>query len=463
MDSTAERRTGGWWRAAGVVAGCTAVAELLAPRVDLADILMVYLAGVAWVAARERLAISVATVLASIFLFDLVFVPPRWGLNPVDKGHLLTFLIMLALGLLVSRLADRARRQRLLAERQARRAAALADLAGHLAAAATPRDVVRSVQEGVQRTLGLPARLALADAPPAPVAPGASWEVQGTGGPLGRLELLADAQALDAAARELLAAFAHQAAVALERCALGQQVAAAQVEAESERLRSTLLSGISHDFRTPLTTIVGAADSLLEQGGRLDAAQRASLARGVRDEAQRLHRLVSDLLELTRLEEGAVQLAPEWCPADELVHEALRPLQPRLAGHRLEIAADDGIVWCDARLVEQALVNLVDNALQHTPPGTRVRVAIQAQDRHWELVVADDGPGLPPGREQEVLRKFQRGQPEAAGGGTGLGLAICAAVARLHGGTITAANDGGARLVLRLPQPPRPDLPAATA
>ncbi|HET6829431.1 MAG TPA: ATP-binding protein [Ramlibacter sp.] len=455
MTATAPPDPGwrGWLRACAVVLLCTAVSELMTPHLDLANIIMVYLAGVVYVALHEGPRVSVAAVVASIFLFDLIFVPPRWGLNPLNPSHFFTFAVMLAVGLLISHLAAWARGQTALAEGRAQRAQTLSELSAQLAAAVDRDAIGRAVAAAVQTTFGWRARLETSGAAP---SPGWGVPLRGTSEPLGMLVVEPGAgQSLAPEDRSLLEAFAHQAALALERCAFEQKSADAMVEAETERLRNTLLSGISHDFRTPLTTIVGAATTLLEQGERLEAERRAQLARGVLGEARRLHELVSDLLDLTRLEEGAVQLHPEWCPVDDLVEEALAAVGERARSHdiRLDLPAD-AIVWCDARLVEQALVNIVDNALRHTPQGTVVNVQVRVQESTWQLVVSDNGPGLPKGREQEVLRKFVRGQAEPAGTGFGLGLAICAAVAKLHGGTMKAGNANGARFTLTLPQPP---------
>ncbi len=334
-----------WLRAVLVVAVCTGIAEPVSRHFDLADVSMVYLAGVAYVATRERLSVALATAVASSLLFNLLYVPPRWSLNPLNPSHLFTFLVLLAVGALISRLAAQAREQ-------------------------------------------------------------------------------------------------------------NRERAQAQVRAEAERLRSTLLAGISHDLRTPLTTIVGAATSLLEQGPRLGDAQREALIRGLRDEARRLHGVMSDLLDLARMEDGALQLNHEWCPADDLVAEGLQALEPRLASHRLVLdIPPEAIVWCDPRLVEQALFNLVDNALRYTPPGSEIRVTVRQVAGACEIRVADNGPGLPAGPGEDLFRKFQRGQPERAGSGFGLGLALCQAVARLHGGRIEARNEGGACFTLILPQP----------
>jgi two-component system sensor histidine kinase KdpD len=274
------------------------------------------------------------------------------------------------------------------------------------------------------------------------------------GSTLGVLAISPTASANRPEDSNLLNAFADLAALALERSAFEHKSADALVEAEGERLRSTLLSGISHDFRTPLTTIVGSATVLLEQDRQLDAQRRTLLAHSILKEARRMHALVSDLLDLTRMEEGAVRPSYEWCPADELVEAARLAIEPIAAGHVLRTRVpDDAIVWCDPRLIEQALVNLLDNAVRHTPAGTAIEVSIAVHEGSWELVVADDGPGLPAGHEQDVFKKFYRAHSEPAGTGTGLGLAICAAVARVHGGTIRATNDGGARFVLTVCQP----------
>ena len=152
--------------------------------------------------------------------------------------------------------------------------------------------------------------------------------------------------------------------------------------------------------------------------------------------------------------EGAVHPSFEWCPADELVEEVRAALQQRLLAHDLRVQiSPDTIVWCDPRLFEQLLVNLLDNAVRHTPAGTLVTLSVKNHGAHWSMVLADNGPGLSPGQEREVFKKFVRGHDEPARTGTGLGLAICAAVARLHGGEITALSDRGARFTLTIPQP----------
>jgi two-component system sensor histidine kinase KdpD len=452
------QRWGGWMRAAGVVTLCAAVAEAMLQRLDLANIIMVYLAGVAYVAFHEGPRISIATVGASIFIFDLMQVPPRWGLNPLNPSHLITFAVMLAVGLLISHLAGWAREQTALAEGRARRAQAMSDFSAALALVSTEDEIATEAGRAVHGMFGVPARILPHGEAAAPGELRFPLGMQGAAGELG-VRWPAD-RPLSAEDQVLLSAFARQAGLALDRRTFERRSAEARVQAEAERLRNTLLSGISHDFRTPLTTIVGAATSLLEQDRLLDEARRRTLTRGVLDEARRLHELVSDLLDLTRMEEGAAQLSAEWCPADDMVQEALAQLGARAARHQIEVAVPaDAIVWCDPRLVEQALRNLVDNALRYTPPGSRIDVGVEVGSGEWLLRVSDNGAGFPPGMEQAVFRKFQRGQSEPAGSGFGLGLAICAAVAKLHGGRIEAQTRGGALVTMTLPQPQEPCVP----
>ena len=231
-------------------------------------------------------------------------------------------------------------------------------------------------------------------------------------------------------------------------------VARAALEADAERMRATLLQGLSHDFRTPLTTIVGAASILLEQDRALGAPRRRELLDSILGEARRLHHLTDSLLDLTRMQEGAMKPHCEWCPAEEMVQEVVRAMETRLAGREVRVLVGPGaVVWCDPRLVEQALVNLIDNAIKHAPAAGAIDVTLVIGAHDWSLAVSDQGPGLPAGRDGGVFEKFQRG-PSAPREGVGLGLALCAAIARLHGGGMVARNTPGASIVITLPQPP---------
>ncbi len=441
-----------------VVALSTGVCALFEPYLESANLVLVYTAGVAFAAHRRGEAASILTVLASILVFDWIFVAPRWSLKPTDPQHYFTFAVMLAVGMLIGRLAERARQQTTLAETRARRAQALQRLTERLTFAKTREAVQAALQQQVADTLGLAStiswddelRLMAAATPP----PGTAIALAANGIGFGVFRIAGDGPAPASEQREMLEAFANQASLALERNLFESRSAEAALRAESERLRNTLLSAISHDFRTPLTTIVGATTSLLEQQDRLGPAARQALLQAVLQESVRLHEQMSDLLELTRLEGGALRPRPEWCPVDELVAAALGAVEARLSGHAVRSALPDELFgWGDAHLLQRALVNLLDNAARHTPPGTRVEVAAGCEAGQWWIEVRDDGPGLAPGSEQQAFQKFHHGAGGGAGSGTGLGLAICGAVARVHGGQVEARTSPGFAVRLTLPQP----------
>lgn len=428
-------------RSVTVIGLCAAVAWTMVAHFDRANVILVFMAGVVFVAATSRGAVSLWSIGLSIALFDLLFVAPHWGFEPSRPQDVFTLSVMVAIGLLVTALGHRVRREAAAARRRAERLQALNSLSLALAAASDEASVARAVAQTLQESLGVQARIATAQN----LAP------DGAARPLGEVMLESDAPT-DPAAREFIAGAAAQARLALARLASEARSEAAAVRTESERLRNTLLSGISHDFRTPLTTIVGATTSLLEQAHALDAAAQRQLLRSVLRESRRLHALTSTLLDLTRMQEGALQPRFEWCPADELVQEVLRSLQPGLDGLAVQVAVDgEPPVWCDPGLIERVLANLLDNAVRYTPAGGRIRIESQHGPGRWTLCVADNGPGVPPGAEQRIFQKFVRA--DASRDGTGLGLALCAAIAELHGGTIDAHNEGGAVFTLRIAQP----------
>jgi two-component system sensor histidine kinase KdpD len=252
----------------------------------------------------------------------------------------------------------------------------------------------------------------------------------------------------------LLETFANQTALAIERAALADEAQASQVRMETERLRNSLLSSVSHDLRTPLATITGAATTILESGARLDQRTQQELLESVRDEAERLNRLVQNLLEMTRIESGAIQLHKDWHPIEEVVGAALGRLAKSLGTRRVTVSIppDLPLVRIDDVLIEQVFVNLLDNAVKYTPPDSAIRIIVTATDQSVTAEVADHGPGLPKGQEALVFEKFYRAAPEGRRG-AGLGLAICRGVVLAHGGRIWAHNlpEGGVAFLFTLP------------
>jgi len=257
---------------------------------------------------------------------------------------------------------------------------------------------------------------------------------------------------LNVADPRYLFTFAMMFGIGLLVSSLADRAREAAVRAESEALRGTLLSSVSHDLRTPLAAITGAATTLRDQ--EVDEPTRRELVEAICEEAERMERLVKNLLDMTRLASGAVSAQRDWIPVDELVGAALSRTEGKLSRHRVrtEIPGSPALVSVDPILVEQLLVNLLENAARHTPPGTEVLVRAEGGPGGLVLEVADRGPGVAPGDEEKVFERFHRGG-RATGQGAGLGLAIARAIAEVHGGTLrlTSRPGGGASFRLALP------------
>lgn len=479
--------------AAAAVAACTLAGFGLFRLFAATNLVMVYLACVVAVALFLGRGPSMLAALLSVAAFDLFFVPPYGTFAVDDTEYLFTFGVMLVTGLVVSELASRVRSQADYLQQRERRSAALYELSRELAVLPTSESVAQASRRIIQAALEAdcwivipdgPGRLTSADpaagaAPPEKDQGVVEWVYQhrrpagrGTetlpGGEGTYLPLVvtddvvgvlgvrcrAPGRALDTAQLRLLDAFAAQVAGALERCTLARQAEQVRLQMETERLRSALLSAVSHDLRTPLATITGAASVLVDDQGTLPPTAARDLAESIVAEADRLHRLVANLLDLTRLEAGAIQLQRELQPIEEVIGVVLRRLDRQLRSHPLETAVPTDLppVPIDGLLVQQVLVNLLDNAAKFAPAGTPIRVAVERHGPELRVEVADRGPGLPPGEEHRVFERFYRAEGQA-GTGSGIGLAICRGVVELHGGRIFAENrpGGGASFRFTLP------------
>jgi two-component system sensor histidine kinase KdpD len=255
--------------------------------------------------------------------------------------------------------------------------------------------------------------------------------------------------------RHLLETFAGQIALAIERIQLAHEAEASRIAAETESLRNTLLASISHDLRTPLAVISGAGSTLADPAATLDPDSRRRLAQSIESRARDMSDLISNVLDLTRLESAALVLRRDWQTIDDLIGAALERCAARLRDHPVALSLPEDLpaVHVDATLIVQLFANLLENAAKYTPPGTRVSISARAEEGQLRMVVEDDGPGLPAGDPDRLFDKFQRGRSESEVTGAGLGLAICRAIARAHGGDIHAANraEGGARFEVTLP------------
>jgi two-component system sensor histidine kinase KdpD len=267
----------------------------------------------------------------------------------------------------------------------------------------------------------------------------------------------------DAEKRHLLDALARQGALAIERVGLAAEAEAAEDRARTEAMRSSLLSAVSHDLRTPLAAITGAASALRGGAPGLDAVQRDELADTISEESVRLERLVANLLDMTRLASGALEVKREWVPVEELVGGALTRLEDELAGREVvtSVAAGLPLLSVDPVLFEQVLVNLIDNAIKHTPPGTPIEIGARGSASGVAVEVADRGPGIPKESEELIFEKFRRGS-DARARGSGLGLAICRGIVEAHGGTIRATGRTGGGAIFTVFLPARDDTPGDT-
>jgi two-component system sensor histidine kinase KdpD len=484
----------GYGKAVAAVVLATAVSWLMFPYFELSNLIMVYLVAIVAVAVRlPRGPAALASVL-SVAAFDVFFVPPYLTFAVSDAQYLVTFTVMLLVGLVISGLAIRIRTQAESARDRERRTAVLYAMSRELASTRGVDELVdiavrhigdvfraraivllphaegRLTPRGRGTTdwsvdaneLGV-ARWVFEHRQPAGLGtatlPGAAGIYVPLLAPLGCVGVLGvrptETQAFDTPERlHHLETFANQTALAIARARLADEAQQAEVRIETERLRNSLLSSVSHDLRTPLATITGAATTLLEQGGRLDVATQRDLLESVREEADRLNRLVQNLLQMTRLQSGELTLRREWHSIEEVVGAALRRVDRRLSGRRLStrILPDLPLVAMDGVLVEQVLVNLLDNALKYTPPGSPIELIATATDRAVTIEVADRGPGIPPGEEEKIFEKFYRARPDESRG-AGLGLAICQAVVHAHGGRIWAQNlpGGGVAFLFTIP------------
>ncbi|MGE5760840.1 MAG: ATP-binding protein, partial [Gemmatimonadota bacterium] len=259
----------------------------------------------------------------------------------------------------------------------------------------------------------------------------------------------------DPTLQRLVETFAGQAALALERALLAERAHHEQLEIEAERLRTALLSSLSHDLRTPLGAITGAASSLLEEQSPLAPAARRDLLQTILEEARRMNRLIGNLLDMIRVESGALEVQKEWQPLEEVVGVALIRLDDRLHGHPVTVSLppDLPLVPLDGVLIEQVFVNLLENAVKYTPAGTSIEISATAVDGAVRVEVADRGPGLPPGEESRIFEKFYRAPAATAQGGIGLGLTICRGIVTAHGGRIWAENRPGGGALFRFTLP----------
>ena len=497
-------RRGEYLGAVGTI-GLTAAACLaFRSRLQTTDIAMLFLLAVVFAATRWHRGPALTATILAIAAFDYGFVPPYYTFNVSDEAYFLTFAVMLAVALVMGRLTARIREQAEDAEERERRTAAAYSLSRELAEVASRMEQIPILTRHLSAALGGDAAVAIVeDQDESSMAPrwptdgmfedvatrvAAVWayehgEAAGPG-----THHCAEAEAcivpLRAATRTMgvvvirpappgripaasawhsATVLAEQASAALERANFAERHERVRIEVEAERLRTALLSSLSHDLRTPLGTIEGSASSLLQDSPLLPLEARSELAETIVQESRRMTRLVGNLLDMVRVETGGLAVKKSWQPLEEALGVALLRLEEQLKGHPVgtKLPSDLPLVPIDELLIEQVFLNLLENAAKYTPQGTPINIIAWAEPGAVVVEVSDRGPGVPLDAEQSVFRKFYR-TPRSEGdgelGGAGLGLTICEGIVVAHGGRIWVqrAAEGGAafRFTLPLDGPP---------
>ncbi len=476
---------GGYLGALGAVIAASLVALVLQEAgLSEANKAVVFIPAVIAAAMWGGLGPGIMAAVLSVMSFDFFFVPPYFTLAVRDIEYVITLLVLAAVALLVGTLAARLRRQVETARMRERRLEVLYRLSRALSGVSGVRPLALAAERELSSILGSKITVYMPDSGALDEA--AAWAFEhgrlaGNGtenvpdaaalylpmitgqGTVGVLAVESPAQEtlLSPENRQLLETAATHIGMAIERDLLAERNRKAAIEAETERMRSSLLSSVSHDLRTPLAVIAGTTSTLLELGEGADAATRQALLGEVYEESHRLARLVENLLAMTRLDSGVITVDKQWFPLEDVVGSALGRLREESRGRVISkhLPADLPLVPLDGVMVEQVLFNLVDNALKYSPAETPVDIRVSAGEDEVKIEVADRGPGLTTEETRAVFEKLYRGSASAGRArGAGLGLAIAQAIVQAHGGRIWATNrpEGGAVFAFTLPLEPAP-------
>ncbi|HEY3290158.1 MAG TPA: ATP-binding protein, partial [Anaerolineae bacterium] len=484
-----------------VVAITTVINFIALPYIGYRSVALVYIFVVSLLALfAGRGPVFVAAAVSAI-LWDFLYIPPRFTIWISQFEDVLMFAMYFTVALITGTLTSRLRAQEKAVRHREERATAMYTLVREVVNAITMDEVLRTAVEQISQAFNADVAFLLAspDGHLAEQSHSAStlilspdelhvasfaYEKRKTAGRFTDTLPKAEAEWLPLRAQKdvvgvmglrthegrqlstdqqmLLETFARQVALAIERERLDEAAEHTRVVLESERLYKTLLNSVSHELRTPIATITGAASSLQDDKINHDPARWSTVVNEIQGAANRLNRVVENLLGMTRVESGRLKPKLEWCDVSDLISVTVNRMKPDFTQHELvvDVASDLPLVQIDFVMMEQALLNLLHNAVVHTPPGTRVRVTARVDGNDLLLVVADRGPGLPPADIDRVFDKFYRA-PGAKPGGTGLGLSISKGLVETHGGTIKAENraNGGARFLIRLPIGTPPEVP----
>lgn len=474
-----------------VIAACSLATLLAWPWRDLLDpanTAMLYLLAVAVVAARAGKGAAIAAALLGTALLDFFFIQPRFTFTVGDVQYVVTLAVMLAVALIIGNLTQGLQREKEAAQERERQSRALYQLASQLAGALTLEQIdemtrrflhetqsCRSLllmRHGEEVLSALPGQTPLSGKPyyaaQAALQQGAAqatldgvlhWLIlplHNSPQARGVLALSSfDLGLLGNERRPLFKAIAALVAASVERLHFVELAQQTQLQMTDERLRSSILSALSHDIRTPLTVLYGMADTLA-QSALPDALHE--MADAMREQTLRLNSMVSNLLDMAKLRAGDIRLNLEWQPVEEVIGASIKLLAPALAQHPVTVALppDMPLLRFDAVLMERVLCNLLENAAKYAPPGSPIRIEARTDKKFAHISVSNDGSRFPTDRMESLFGLFERGDSESNIPGVGLGLAICRSIVTAHDGDIYADNNNGARMTFTLPlgEPP---------
>ena len=478
-----------------LVAGATVVSKIASEFLSPTNMIMLYLLAVVVAALRLGFRPALFTALLGVLTFDFFLIPPYLSFAVEDTQYLITFAGLLTVGAVISTLVARARNQTETIRIREIQTTNLYALSRDLASAVSLNDILNKVIRHVSETIPGQIAILLPEGESLDQRAGSSgfslgekeksvalWtfrngQMAGRGtetlssaellfiplqaggrvvGVMG-MKLTNSDEGLAPERRRLLEAFSSQAALAIERAYLAQEAEQAQLLQATERLERSLLNSISHDLRTPLSSITGALSSLRDEGNVLDPAPQRELIELAWEEAGRMNRFISNLLDITRMEAGALRIKKEPYDVQDLLGSCLNALEPRLKERKVKIDIPSSLplISMDSVLMAQVLINLLDNALKYSPPKGIIEVDVRTRDHWLEIGVADQGPGIPEEYLVQVFNKFFRSNRTEEVSGTGLGLAISKGIVEAHGGKIWAENrpGGGAKIVFMIPLP----------
>ncbi len=482
-----------WLFGLGSVIICTLFASLIFHNVTIVDIAMIYIVAIVITASFTNKATSILVSFLSIAAFDFFFVPPYFTFAVGDAKYILTFIVMFIVAFVISRLTLRVREQANAARSREKRTSALYKLSRELSRERKIEKLCAATIKNINDLFSSQAFIFLPDKNKSLMMPFesvttfpfdarelsvAQWTFDHNkpsgimtdtlpGSKALYIPLIASSRtvgvvgiipgvSVDTFNHEQIIAlegFANQAAMAIERAIIAKEAHVAFIKAETEILRSTMLSSVSHDLRTPLAAITGAATTLLEKEIMLDELSRKELILTIFEEAEHLSHMIRNVLDMTRLESDAIKIKKEWQSIEEIIGVVLNRFTEKLKNRPLKINLPQNLplIPFDPLLIEQVFMNLIDNAIKHTPDMTAIEISVIIEKKSAIIEVSDRGQGLPKGYEEKTFEKFVRGS--ASKGGIGLGLSICRSIIKAHGGNIWANNssDGGAKFTFTLP------------